>query len=214
MAKRSEAASQRTCVGCNRTADAAKMVRLVCSPEGTLELDLRRRLPGRGAWLCPSRDCFDAARNGRGFRRSLKMTTFTYDAEGLWNRLVRTNRERLMEDVRLALKAGAVVSGGNNVEIAFKRGNVCAVLVADDAAENSVQKFAQAAHAHGATVIRALTKDELGRVLGKEKRAAVAITHPAFAERLVRDVWFYGMIMNRPEDRVTRGVVDGEAAST
>jgi predicted RNA-binding protein YlxR (DUF448 family) len=36
--------------------------------------DLRRRLPGRGAWLHPTRDCFDKALRRRAFGRALRVS--------------------------------------------------------------------------------------------------------------------------------------------
>jgi predicted RNA-binding protein YlxR (DUF448 family) len=36
--------------------------------------DLRRRLPGRGAWLHPTIDCFDQALRRRAFGRALRVS--------------------------------------------------------------------------------------------------------------------------------------------
>jgi predicted RNA-binding protein YlxR (DUF448 family) len=36
--------------------------------------DLRRRLPGRGAWLHPSPDCLDLALRRRAFARALRLS--------------------------------------------------------------------------------------------------------------------------------------------
>jgi predicted RNA-binding protein YlxR (DUF448 family) len=35
-------------------------------------LVLDRRAPGRGAWLCPRLECFEAARRARAFGRALR----------------------------------------------------------------------------------------------------------------------------------------------
>ena len=45
------------------------------SAEGaaTAELDVRRRLPGRGAWLHPSPDCLDLALRRRALTRALRL---------------------------------------------------------------------------------------------------------------------------------------------
>jgi uncharacterized protein len=40
--------------------------------DGAVVLDRERRLPGRGAWLHPRRDCLQAARRGRAFQRTLR----------------------------------------------------------------------------------------------------------------------------------------------
>ncbi|MGH3621715.1 MAG: DUF448 domain-containing protein [Sciscionella sp.] len=41
--------------------------------EGALVCDLRGRLPGRGAWLHPDRECLRKAERRRAFRRALRV---------------------------------------------------------------------------------------------------------------------------------------------
>ena len=52
-------------------------MRIVAAPIGdgrfVAELDLRRRLPGRGSWLHPSPDCLDLALRRRAFVRALRL---------------------------------------------------------------------------------------------------------------------------------------------
>lgn len=170
---------------------------MVLSPEGTVELDYGRKLPGRGAWLYPNRSCFDRAEEGRGFGRSFKNGKFRYESDRLWNNLIRTNKERLKSDIRLAKKASGVISGGNNVEVAMRHGQVRLLLLADDAADNTVRKFTNVAFAGSLPVVRALTCEELGHVLGKAPRAVVGVTHPAFEGRLKRNGAIYDAVMNR-----------------
>jgi uncharacterized protein len=40
--------------------------------EGEVLLDREQRLPGRGAWLHPRRECLEAARRRRAFQRALR----------------------------------------------------------------------------------------------------------------------------------------------
>jgi uncharacterized protein len=72
---------QRTCVGCRAKAPRSVLMRIVAvragdgSAEGaaSAELDVRRRLPGRGAWLHPSPDCLDLALRRRALTRALRV---------------------------------------------------------------------------------------------------------------------------------------------
>ena len=43
------------------------------TPEGEILLDATGRKNGRGAYLCPSMECFKKAVKGRGLERSCKM---------------------------------------------------------------------------------------------------------------------------------------------
>jgi predicted RNA-binding protein YlxR (DUF448 family) len=63
----------RTCVGCGRKAPRAELVRFA-APEGVLEVDAGRSLPGRGAYTCPRPSCFEKAAARRAFARTLRRT--------------------------------------------------------------------------------------------------------------------------------------------
>ncbi|MEI2777697.1 MAG: YlxR family protein [Tetrasphaera sp.] len=67
----------RTCIGCRAPDSRSVLLRVVAGtgPEGIIPLlpDVRRRLPGRGAWLHPARDCLDTAIRRRAFGRALRV---------------------------------------------------------------------------------------------------------------------------------------------
>ncbi|HEX2158944.1 MAG TPA: YlxR family protein [Actinomycetes bacterium] len=63
----------RTCVGCRTRALAGELLRVVIS-DGELALDLRRSLPGRGAWVHPDLGCLSKAERRRAFVRALRVT--------------------------------------------------------------------------------------------------------------------------------------------
>lgn len=64
---------ERTCVGCRRRRPKPELLRIVRTAEG-VRFDERQRLPGRGAYVCPGRECLEAAghRNGRSIQRALR----------------------------------------------------------------------------------------------------------------------------------------------
>ena len=64
----------RTCVGCRRTDSRSALLRVVVGGHGDLVPDLRRCLPGRGAWLHPTGECFDLAVRRRAFGRALRVS--------------------------------------------------------------------------------------------------------------------------------------------
>lgn len=56
---------QRTCIACRQVAGKRELVRLVRTAEG-IEIDSAGKKPGRGAYLHPYRNCWQAAlRSGR-----------------------------------------------------------------------------------------------------------------------------------------------------
>lgn len=189
--------SQRTCAACGQSFDQNDLVRLVLSPDNTVELDYYRRLGGRGAWLFPNRDCFIQAATGKGLARAFRQGGFRYDPERLFETLVRVNRNRLLETVHLARKAGGLIAGGNNLEAALKHEPVKLVLLVEDASDNTVDRFTAKAKARDIPLVRALTKSELGESLGREIQAVLGVTLDAFARRLKDEGAVYDAIWNR-----------------
>jgi predicted RNA-binding protein YlxR (DUF448 family) len=63
---------QRTCIGCGMKKDKKELVRIVRTPEGTLQLDPTGRMNGRGAYVCRDAACLDKALKRKALQRSLK----------------------------------------------------------------------------------------------------------------------------------------------
>ena len=71
----------RTCVGCRKRALRSELLRVV-AVHGQVVVDERRRLPGRGAWLHPERDCLALAIRRKALPRALRVSG-QLDAGGL-----------------------------------------------------------------------------------------------------------------------------------
>ena len=63
---------QRQCVGCRTMKDKKSLIRVVRSPEGTISLDFKGKLPGRGAYVCPDPACLAKARKSRALERAFE----------------------------------------------------------------------------------------------------------------------------------------------
>ena len=64
----------RRCVGCQEMKGKKEMIRVIRTPEGDFLLDATGKKNGRGAYLCPSRECLDKARKNKGLERSFKLS--------------------------------------------------------------------------------------------------------------------------------------------
>ena len=60
----------RQCVGCREHKPKKDLIRVVRSPEGSVCLDFRGKLPGRGAYVCPLDTCLAKARKSRALERA------------------------------------------------------------------------------------------------------------------------------------------------
>ena len=62
---------ERQCLGCNRHAPKAELLRVVRDPDGNVSLDFKGRKPGRGAYICRSAECLRKTRKNRRISSSL-----------------------------------------------------------------------------------------------------------------------------------------------
>jgi uncharacterized protein len=73
----------RTCVACREKRPKRELVRLVCTPEGSLEVDLRGKRAGRGAYVCRRPECWQAALQPQRLSRALKCQVSAEDTAAL-----------------------------------------------------------------------------------------------------------------------------------
>ena len=62
----------RMCVGCREMKDKRSLMRVVKSPEGAISFDRVGKAPGRGAYVCKSKECFERAVKQRQLERALE----------------------------------------------------------------------------------------------------------------------------------------------
>jgi len=74
---------QRTCVACRRTSAKRELVRIVRTPESSVEVDPTGKRSGRGAYLCPTPDCWRLAVQKGRLDRALKTSVSARDKESL-----------------------------------------------------------------------------------------------------------------------------------
>jgi hypothetical protein len=79
-------------VACRQVKAKRELVRLVRTLEGNIEIDIAGKREGRGAYLCPARECWEKALKGKQLEHTLR------------GNLTRDNRERLAKSGRELLK--------------------------------------------------------------------------------------------------------------
>ncbi len=88
--------------------------------------------------------------------------------------------------IGLANRAGKIVSGETAVEKAVKKGNAYLCILAEDASDRSKKSYADMCDYYETKLCVYGTKETLGHILGKEIRAALAVTDESLAETIVR----------------------------
>ena len=62
----------RKCVGCGEMKSKKEMIRVLKTSEEEFVLDATGKKNGRGAYICPSKECFEKAVKSKGLERSFK----------------------------------------------------------------------------------------------------------------------------------------------
>jgi predicted RNA-binding protein YlxR (DUF448 family) len=84
--------ARRTCVACRQIKPKRELIRLVRTSGGDIETDITGKKEGRGAYLCPSRECWEKALAGKQLEQTLRVS------------ITRENREQLIKDGEAILK--------------------------------------------------------------------------------------------------------------
>ena len=84
----------------------------------------------------------------------------------------------------LCKKAGKLVGGEELVENTVRQKKACLLILAVDVSNNTKKKFSNASAFHEVPLVEVGTKADLGRAVGAEVRAVIAITESGFAKKL------------------------------
>lgn len=190
MARKGNAdAPQRSCLGCRTSKDKDHLIRFVLTPEMEILPDLENRLPGRGAYTCINGRCLAAAVEQRQFKRSFKHDVTVMPADQLVEYVRQQLYGRIIGLVGLANKAGLITAGGSMVIDALKGKRMPGlVIVATDVSEAIGEKIIHAAASHNVPLRTVITKEDLGAILGKAPRSAIAVASGGFVAQLMRAI--------------------------
>jgi len=89
-------ALQRTCLGCRQVKAKRELLRIVRTPDGNIEIDITGRKAGRGSYLCPNLECWEAGLKGNKLNYALHTS------------LSKDGREQLMKYAAEYLKGATI----------------------------------------------------------------------------------------------------------
>jgi uncharacterized protein len=176
--------SERTCVGCQQVHLKAQLIRLVCGPTGQVLADIHGKLPGRGAYLCPRRSCAEQALKKMRLREAFRREVTLAPIDELVHAMARVMEERALGCIRIARKAGRVVSGYTQVSRALMSQPVACLLVAEDTARERRHEYQGWCAKRQIPCRSFLTKARLGDLAGRDESSALGILDPRLGERL------------------------------
>jgi predicted RNA-binding protein YlxR (DUF448 family)/ribosomal protein L30E len=170
---------QRRCAVCRKPLDRDDSVRFVLGPDGVAAIDWRRKLPGRGASVCWSREGLAAVGRGGVLDRAFK-TRVKLPAEPEWplgaaRAYVRAREKEL---IGLAARAGQLKAGGNVVLRVVRKGWATAIVLASDAGETVAADWERKCRGYELPMLRSsLGSEDIGAALGRPAPRSVLGLH-------------------------------------
>lgn len=171
---------ERTCAGCRqRDARDALLRFAVRSEEPRLLPDPRRRLPGRGVSVHPTRECVRRAVERGGFARAIG-GKLSLDTDALCAMSAAQYARRFSGLLLAALRNRSLAIGTDAVRRALDVAAPPLLLLATDAAGRRDELTERAARLGGRCVVYG-TKNDLGRIVGRAEVGVLAILDAGIA---------------------------------
>jgi predicted RNA-binding protein YlxR (DUF448 family) len=158
-------------------------VRFVIGPSGEIVPDVRGKLPGRGLWVKAQRATLASAVAKNHFRRVAQRAVCV--PSDLVPRTASLLRERCLDHLGLARRAGQVLCGFEKVRDGLRAGRVGVLVAASDGAADGRARLK--AMAGELPTLAMFTATELSAALGRENVVHAALTPGRLAERLLAD---------------------------
>ena len=73
----------RKCIACNEMKPKKKLIRIVKNKDNEVKVDLTGKANGRGAYICPTVECFDKGYNDKKIQKALQVEV----AEEIYSKL-------------------------------------------------------------------------------------------------------------------------------
>lgn len=155
------------------------MLRMVRDTEGKVAFDLVRRLPGRGAYVCPDAGCLALALKDKKLSWAFRRPTSSPRPEEALRELGRLLARRIGGLLGLAARSGAAVSGLDAVLRALEKGQAGLLILARDLSARSKETILRRAGA--VTCLEIGSMETIGASIGRPDRGTLAITDASWS---------------------------------
>lgn len=184
----SEKGPERTCIVTRRKGAPEEFIRFVISPDKAVVPDLRRKLPGRGAWVTGDKRTIAEAVKRKSFARAFKAQVEV--DPGLADLVDGLLEKDALQALAMANKAGLVVAGATKIEGSVGPKVPAALVHASDGSPDGTRKLEASVRrrigdaAGVITRIRIFRSDQLDLALGRTN-----VIHAAVAGGTAGDVF-------------------------
>jgi hypothetical protein len=173
----------RRCIVTREVLPKESLIRFVVGPAGEISPDVEGRLPGRGLWVKAERAVLSAAVMKHRFAKAARRSVVT--PADLVDRTAALLRQRCLDLLGLARRAGQVVCGFEKVRDALRSERAKVLVEAADGATDGRARLT--AMAGERPILAMFGSAELSAALGRENVVHAALAPGRLAERLVAE---------------------------
>ena len=181
--KSSQNSPERTCVVCRKQKSQKALLRIVLDENNVAHVDYLNKLPGRGAYVCPSLHCIQKASQRGSFSRAFKQTV-TVEAGSLIAEAKTAAKQQIRSLLSLANRANFISAGHSRVERTLREESPPLLIIAQDASKSVKQKFENWGLRMEIPIHFILTQLELAPCVGYPTCSLLTINDSGFAQKL------------------------------
>jgi predicted RNA-binding protein YlxR (DUF448 family) len=181
---------ERTCILTRGAGAREALIRLALSPDGEILPDVRAKAPGRGAWIGVDRAALEEAQRKGKLKAALSRAFKTGDTripDDLGERIETALRQAVLDRLGLEARSGTLLTGGEKIEAACRKGEVHLLLHAADAGADGNGKLDQAWRVGGGEaqgLVIPAERPTLSLALGRQNVVHIALIDRGAAARV------------------------------
>ncbi len=182
--------SERTCIVTRKKIVPTLAIRLCVSPDGDVFADLKGNFPAKGYWIIPSKENFEQLFSQP--KRFRQMKGARQPSEKFVEELAEQLKNRILQQIGLAKRAGQLIFGFEKVKIWLKDNKAALAIIAKDGSRAEIERLGLSSR--NIPYVQILGKEELGKALGRDKVVHVVLCQSPLAINIQNNLWRYEML--------------------
>lgn len=167
----------RTCLLTGAEKNKDELLRFVLTPDGQVVPDFKKKLPGKGLYIVNSRTTLALAVTKNIFKKAGKNAQVQADLVEIVENIL---KNRALEAINLAKKAGTLITGFEKVRENLLRGKVAYIIEANDAGGDGAGKIKAAAG--NVEIMTLFGTEELDKALNRVNTVHAALLRSEMAD--------------------------------
>lgn len=179
---------ERMCIACRAKGSPREFLRIVATPDNTIIWDLKQKLPGRGAHVCPQTMCVSKGLEKKKLMHALRVEELSpFSVQEKLTELQILLRNQALNSLKIGVKARKVLSGYTQVQQGMKKGLAKVLVLADDISLDRRNELSADAARLQIPCVFLLSQEEMGSLFATAQRSCLVITDTGLASTFIHN---------------------------